>query len=180
MAASPIKMPVSRRTTLAGLGAGGLGVALAATVGGAAAQGSATDPASHPVVGTWFLGGDPTNPDDVSFGAFNGDGTYASVHAIAGAGIGAWRATGERTGELVVKQVNNTFDAGQYRGGINSLWLAFEVAADGRSFTGPIRVALTNPDGTYFAGFDATMNATRLEAGPAPSVESLQAGTPTP
>ncbi len=70
------------------------------------------------------------------------------VHAIAGAGLGVWRATGERTGKLTVKAVNNSLKAGQYRAGTNTLWLTFEVAADGTTFTGPITVALTNPDGS--------------------------------
>ncbi len=47
---------VSRRSALAGLGADGLGVALAATTRHAAAQDAATERAAHPLVGTWLAG----------------------------------------------------------------------------------------------------------------------------
>jgi hypothetical protein len=102
------------------------------------------------------------------------------VHAIAGAMIGVWRATGERTGELTVKAVNNAFDAGVYRAGTNTQWLTFEVAADGKSFTGPLTVALTNLDGSYFAGFEDVMHATRIEVESRPSLESVKSATPVP
>src|SRR6185503_897035 len=47
---------VSRRTALAGLGAGGLGLALAARGHRAAAQESTPDAmAGHPIVGTWIV-----------------------------------------------------------------------------------------------------------------------------
>ena len=44
---------VSRRAALAGLGAGGLGMALAAKT--AAAQDGAADLAGHPLVGSWAV-----------------------------------------------------------------------------------------------------------------------------
>jgi hypothetical protein len=44
---------VSRRAALAGLGAGGLGLALAASGRSAAAQDAAAEMASHPIVGAW-------------------------------------------------------------------------------------------------------------------------------
>ncbi len=65
MTTSNTSQSVSRRTALAGLGAGGLGVALAATVRHASAQD--TTPASlagHPLVGTWHrpCPGQPVRP----------------------------------------------------------------------------------------------------------------------
>jgi hypothetical protein len=172
---------VSRRAALAGLGAGSVGIAFAASARPTAAQDATAELVNHPVVGAWnFAATDPTNPDDRAFAAFHTDGTFSMVHAIAGASVGVWRPTGKRTGELTAKSVNNTFDAGGYRAGTNSLWLAFEVAPDAKSLTGPVTVALTNPDGSYFAGFEAVQTATRLEPQPAPSLESLKAGTPVP
>jgi hypothetical protein len=50
---------VTRRTALAGLGAGGLGVALAAAARPAAAQDAAM--ANHPMVGTWMGGRAPND-----------------------------------------------------------------------------------------------------------------------
>lgn len=52
MTASRMRNSVSRRTALAGLGAGGLGVALAAARP-AAAQDAAAEMAKHPIVGFW-------------------------------------------------------------------------------------------------------------------------------
>jgi hypothetical protein len=60
---------LSRRTALAGLGATGLGLALAATVRQASAQDA--DMATHPMVGTW-LGG--RAPNDLGVTHFGPDG----------------------------------------------------------------------------------------------------------
>ena len=48
-----VDQSLSRRTALAGLTAGGLGVALAATTRSASAQDAATEMANHPIVGVW-------------------------------------------------------------------------------------------------------------------------------
>ncbi len=64
--------PVSRRAALAGLGAGGLGAALAATARGGAAQDAAADMASHPLVGTWLSG---TTPNDIALNYWGPDGS---------------------------------------------------------------------------------------------------------
>ncbi len=61
MTTSPTDRPVSRRTALAGLGAGGLGVALAAAARPAVAQDAAIDMATHLMVGTWLGGRAPND-----------------------------------------------------------------------------------------------------------------------
>ena len=66
---------VSRRTALAGLGAGGLGVALAATTRHAAAQDAATERAAHPLVGTWMTG---TSPADFAVAHWDADGNMTN------------------------------------------------------------------------------------------------------
>jgi len=53
MGTSETRETVSRRVALAGLGAGGLAVALAASGRNAAAQDAATEMANHPIVGVW-------------------------------------------------------------------------------------------------------------------------------
>ena len=64
---------VSRRTALAGLGAGGLGLALAQTnAARAAAQDAATDLAHHPLVGTWLSG---TSSNDIGLNYWGPDGS---------------------------------------------------------------------------------------------------------
>src|SRR4051794_39644261 len=63
---------VTRRTALAGLGAGGLGVALATTTRHASAQDTAAAMAHHPLVGTWLSG---TTPNDISLNYWGADGS---------------------------------------------------------------------------------------------------------
>src|SRR5215213_2274268 len=73
MNTSGTRKSVTRRTALAGLGAGGLGVALAASVRTAAAQ-DAT--AAGPLVGTWQWGAAAGLPEPIWFAIFHADGTF--------------------------------------------------------------------------------------------------------
>jgi hypothetical protein len=74
---------LSRRTALAGLGATGLGLALAATVRQASAQDATTEMASHPLVGTWMGGG---SPNDVGLAHFAADGSFAVQGSVIATG----------------------------------------------------------------------------------------------
>jgi len=95
---------VSRRTALAGLGAGGLSLALA-TARPADAQDAASEMASHPVVGLWqFNGGFSPIPGapDWAFHIFHADGTFVMWGGLnVGAALGLWRPTGGRAGEVM-------------------------------------------------------------------------------
>lgn len=104
MTTSRTTAAVSRRTALAGLGAGGLGLALAASARPAAAQDTTSEAmASHPIVGVWNVKA-PSGPD---IAVFSADGT--NVHALptASAGpqgvqfvsalVGTWEPIGPRT-----------------------------------------------------------------------------------
>lgn len=62
MTTSNASQSVTRRTALAGLGAGGLGVAIAASVRGVAAQDATAEMATHPIVGLWQLDPGPNPP----------------------------------------------------------------------------------------------------------------------
>jgi hypothetical protein len=95
---------ISRRTALAGLGAGGAGLAMAAAVRSASAQDAATEMANHPLVGTW-LGG--TNVNDLQLVHWAADGNMdfqASVAPTVTDGVttyndtamGVWEPDGER------------------------------------------------------------------------------------
>ena len=69
---------VSRRSALAGLGAGSLGLAAAVTARPAAAQEPAAM-AAHPVVGLWqFKSMDPGADQSTGFEIYHADGTYTS------------------------------------------------------------------------------------------------------
>jgi hypothetical protein len=93
---------VSRRTALAGLGAGGLGLALATTVRQVSAQDAAPDLSSHPMVGAWLVAG----PNAPSMTIIAADGTFLDSGPTSGAGpegvtfssatIGTWEPFGER------------------------------------------------------------------------------------
>ena len=94
---------VSRRTALAGLGAGGLGLALAATARPAAAQDATAEAmANHPIVGAWMVAA-PTGP---ALAVFLADGTNIQGVPTAQAGpqgvtftgaqVGTWEPVSER------------------------------------------------------------------------------------
>jgi hypothetical protein len=94
---------VSRRTALAGLGASGLGLALAATTRHAAAQDAAPDDlAGHPMVGAWLVAG-PRGP---SMTIVHPTGTWMDAGLAAAPGptgttfnstaVGTWEPYGER------------------------------------------------------------------------------------
>lgn len=116
MTTSNTRQPVSRRTALAGLGAGGLGVALAAATRQAPAQGAATDLSKHPAVGIWLS----TNPGGTGSAAIYADGTVdlglfpvsagpGGALQYGNAGLGVWEPVGDR-GTHFTAVVSN-FDA---------------------------------------------------------------------
>jgi hypothetical protein len=160
---------------LAGLGIGGLGLGLTATSRSVTAQDATPDMTTHPIIGAWFLQNDPNNPADIDYVIFHGDGTYTGVHPIAGAAIGVWQPTDERSVDVTTKAVNISFQGGQYVPGTVHGWYALTVDGEGMTFAGNYAVELTSPDGTHVAGFEATTSATRLIVEPMP-----QRGTPTP
>ena len=109
---------VSRRFALASLGAGGLGLTLAARSHRTAAQEGAGDLASHPLVGLWQLPiiGPDAAVSPWAFQIYHADGTMSSWNAGLTAGVlGLWRPTGERTADV--------------------LWVMQDVADDGAALT---------------------------------------------
>ena len=95
---------LSRRTALAGLGAGGLGLALATTSRPAAAQDAASEMAHHPLVGTWLSG---TGPNDIAINYWGADGSMTLTAIIIPMGsegsftyndqaMGVWEPISER------------------------------------------------------------------------------------
>ena len=104
---------VSRRTALAGLGAGALGLALATRRLAAFAQdatpAAAVPTEGHPLVGAWEVteSDEQPVPAAATYAIFDADGTwfhYGGRSLYGGVGflaIGAWRPTGARTAEAV-------------------------------------------------------------------------------
>ncbi|HEY7031721.1 MAG TPA: hypothetical protein VH482_10355 [Thermomicrobiales bacterium] len=102
MATSNTRPSVSRRTALAGLGTGGLGLALAAGSRGAAAQDTASEMAKHPIVGVWMA----TTRTGPAPSIFSPDGTVTIARPVTQAGpqgvvfvsseVGTWEPTSAR------------------------------------------------------------------------------------
>ena len=106
---------VSRRAAVTGLGASGLGLALATS---ASAQEEASDLSGHPLAGVWLAMVNPPSPDDPQFPApsvFAPDGSVLLIWPPVQAGqsgvefvsnyAGTWQAHDERTGHFTAVQV---------------------------------------------------------------------------
>jgi hypothetical protein len=147
---------VSRRTALAGLGAGTLGLALAAGARPAAAQDATAEAlAGHPLVGTWAV----MVPGAVVPVIFGSDGSVVAAFppnyvdpalglAFQGPALGRWEATGERSGHFTVLQARS--DAGGAYVGTFQYEANPEVNADGRTLvnTQPQRVIVRDAANT--------------------------------
>lgn len=106
---------MSRRAALAGLGAAGAGLAMAAAVGQAAAQDATpTDRAAHPLTGMWLAMANPARAEDPQLPAtslFAADGTVILNFTPADIGMdghvefpgsymGVWEPYDARTGHF--------------------------------------------------------------------------------
>ena len=131
--------PVSRRTALAGLGAGGLGLALAATTRQASAQDTAPGSyAGHPNVGVWMV----DSPIGRAIAVYSAEGSVITAVAATQAGpagvtysstqIGTWEPTGERGTHLTVVQLLSD-GAGAYAGSV-TVDAFQEVSEDGQTW----------------------------------------------
>jgi hypothetical protein len=137
--------PVSRRTALAGLGAGSLGLALGPRSVAAATPGLST--AGHPLVGTWFLttsSANPTNADDLF--SLHADGTYVEANADGSVRLGVWEPTSATTATLTITAYSRDA-AGASAGGI-TLRLTITLNPDGNSYVAEGTIELTAPDGS--------------------------------
>ncbi len=196
MTTSNAKIAVSRRTALAGLGAGGLGLALAATARPAAAQEGAGDLAGHPLVGTWAV----MAPDGVIPQIHGPDGSVVVAYppnyvdptlglTFHGPALGRWEADGERSGRFAVIQALS--DASGAFIGTLLFGAGIEVSADGQTWVGggstPLHIVVRD------AANNVTVDQVLPPGGPpvtaariGPTVESVvlpvaspTAGTPT-
>ena len=132
---------VSRRGALAGIGAGGLGVALAATARPASAQDAAADLASHPMVGTWAA----MTPGGVVPQIHGADGSFIAAFpanyvdaelglTFQGTGLGRWEPDGERSARFTF--FNALSDASGAYIGTAQVAAGIEVSEDGQTWTG--------------------------------------------
>lgn len=186
---------VSRRTALAGLGAGGLGLAL--TARGAAAQ---TDLANHPLTGTWLAMANPPLPDDPQFAApslFAADGSVLLMFPLTQVGpqgvqfnspyVGTWEPDGERRGHFTAVQLLSDAD-GAFLGSITVDGYP-DVSEDGQTFTddgSKVMVTIRDPAGAVVQEVLPTgapngrpVTGTRMSPG-SPGFPTSAAATPAP
>jgi hypothetical protein len=115
---------LSRRTALAGLGAGGIGMALATRGRIATAQDAPSDAkADHPMVGVWMT----TTPSGLAPGIFSPDGTVVIIvpatqnsplgMTYVSTEIGTWEPISERGIHFTAVQLHSNAD-GTYAGSI--------------------------------------------------------------
>jgi hypothetical protein len=149
--------PVSRRAALAGLGAGGLGLALTSTRPAAAQEATPGATAGHPLVGTWvmeFLPEDDASAPVVN--VFTADGIFFDVGADF---AGVWAATGPTTAAFTFIGIIEEEGFSGYvavRG-------AIEVDATGDAWTNTYAVMTVAADGTVVeTGPPSTARARRL------------------
>ena len=176
---------VSRRTALAGLSAGGLGLTLATTARQASAQDAAAEMASHPLVGLWqlpIIGPDaPVSP--WAFQIYHADGTMSSWNAGLTAGVlGLWRPTGERTADVMWVMQDLTDD-----GALTLTFrLTFELDETGDRLTGTGDLDIRDADGVQVSaipGVEITSTRLTFDVNPATGSTASQgpdaAATPT-
>jgi hypothetical protein len=164
---------VTRRTALAGLGAGGVGLALAATARHATAQ-EAT-PATmdgHPLVGTWIFDKDIANASDVpSIVDFTADGGLLDPSEGVS---GAWQATGPRSAAWTLIDFLTEGPAGYV-----VVRSTAEVDAGGNTLAGPNSLTVVGADGTVMASGPGSSTAVRLPIEPIEAGGTALAAIPT-
>ncbi len=173
MTAHQSNRSVSRRTALAGLGASGLGVALAATMRQASAQEATPYPmAGHPLVGTWVVDRNPADPTEMpTTNVLTADGglTDPSVGAA-----GVWAATGERTADFTLIAIFAELASYFFVRG------SLEVDAGGDTATATVSQTHVAADGTVLDQLaQGTSTYLRLRIEPQSAVGQPLAGFPT-
>jgi hypothetical protein len=129
-----------------------------------------TDLATHPIVGAWTVQPAVGPPSMV---AFHDDGTYIEVSPLQGTGVGVWRATDGRSGEVLVEWPNRS-ESGRrqaaslpegYLQGWATLESTFTLGDDDLSYTGTYQMRRFYPNGVSFHGDQgAAITGTRIVA----------------
>ena len=108
---------LSRRSAVAGLGASGLGAALAMSLRQASAQDASTDLSGHPWAGVWYALANPMlqeTPQVPHVGFANADGTFVTFPPVSDIGpngvvlqtplVGVWEAYDEQRAHFTASQ----------------------------------------------------------------------------
>ena len=128
-----------RRTSVVSLSAV-LVLTAALLVGGGAAvvaQTTAPDYTGHPLIGSWMLDTDTTDPGNLhSLVIFSAEGSYLEV-GPDGPGVGAWEPTGDTTAILTIVFVEDE--------GTGMVRASIQVAADGQTLTASYTLEFVDP-----------------------------------
>ena len=167
------RFTVTRRSALAGFGAGGLGLAMVAGARTALAHQATPSPmAGHPIVGTWIIDRDVTSTNEIPVVvSFTSDGAFIDAHQGVN---GVWEATGPRSAAMTIIPFS---DGGA--GGYQVVRATWDVDESGDSMSGPASVTVVTPDGTVVASIDIASSATRLRVDPMENAGMALAGFPT-
>ncbi len=185
MPTQPTDRSLSRRTALAGLGATGLGLALASSA--TAQEASLSDLAGHPLTGTWAA----LTPGGVVPQIHGADGSLIAAFppsyvdpalglTFQGPALGRWEADGERTGHFTFIQALS--DANGTYVGTFQLADELEMGADGQTWSGTmsahiiVRDAANNVLIDQEIPFDSPVTGTRIGA----TIESVVLPVVTP
>jgi len=159
---------VTRRAALAGMGAGGAGLALAA----ASRRVSAQETTTHPIVGTWIIDRDITSAAEVPVVVvFTSDGGFIDP----GQGVaGVWEASGPQSAAMTIIPFT---DGGA--GGYQVVRATWEVDEGGDTMSGPASITFVAPDGSVTMAIEVNSNATRLKVDSMENGGQALAGFPT-
>ena len=99
-----------------------------------------SDLAGHPIVGSWLLDTDLTDPKNaVSLVAFTADGIYMEVDDDGTTGLGSWASTGDTTGEMTLRFVDAD--------GIAIIRASLEVSATDDMLRAEYTIEFVDPEG---------------------------------
>jgi hypothetical protein len=151
---------LTRRSAVAGLGAGGLGLTAALGAQHVAAQDATPSAmAGHPIIGTWIITRDITNTTEVPVVVvFTGDGSFIDAHQGV---AGVWEPTGPQSAAMTIVPF---IDEGP--GGYIVVRGTWEIDAGGETMIGPANVTVLTPDGTVVARDTLSSRGTRLHVEP--------------
>ena len=178
---------VSRRVALLGIGVGALGVALASGgVVASAQEGTPAPQSSHPAVGVWQWTNYPGEPNtDISYAILTETGTYADAWYDRLVSVGEWRATGDRTADLVIvtnelitltdlfAQTHVAVPGNLYAATPVTLWrIALEFDETGNHFTATGMAETQDASGTALDRYPYTGRGDRMTLGAGPTATS--------
>ena len=168
-----------RRSVLASAVSGALAGAFTISRSTTAQEATPSAMANHPIVGLWSGSatvGTTAGPRSIT--AFHGDGTLTSLNSFGGTGVGAWRASGERSVQMVVTFYNIAQVAGEFEEGTVTVRGVLTVDEAGTTLAEESTVDIRAADGTVVANFPVTGTFDRMTADALPPVGTPEA-TPT-